>query len=84
MTLRDRGTKKWTSIFLPEHVARLRRIKSEMNRAHDQNPSIDPEQWAEFESKIQFAYKAGIDCEIRYKPRPSHARPLDHFTILDV
>lgn len=66
MTLRDRGTKKWTAIFLPEHIARLRRIKNEMDNAYNRNPAIDAEQWADFEAKIQYAYRTGMDCEIRY------------------
>ncbi|MEC1426611.1 hypothetical protein P9D51_10895 [Bacillus sonorensis] len=52
MTLRDRGTMKWTSIFLPEHVAELRKLKTEMDNAYNRKPAIDPEQWSDFESKI--------------------------------
>ncbi|WP_235442625.1 YolD-like family protein [Bacillus paralicheniformis] len=61
MTLRDRGTMKWTSIFLPEHIAQLRRLKSEIDHAYERKPSIDPEQWSDFESKIQYAYRTGQD-----------------------
>ncbi|GIN44385.1 hypothetical protein B4123_1425 [Bacillus paralicheniformis] len=42
MTLRDRGTMKWTSIFLPEHIAQLRRLKSEIDHAYERKPAIDP------------------------------------------
>ncbi|MEC0684966.1 YolD-like family protein [Bacillus sp. FSL K6-1284] len=66
MTLRDRGTMKWTSIFLPEHIAQLRRLKSEIDHAYERKPAIDPEQWSDFESKIQYAYRTGQACEIRY------------------
>ncbi|MDI3411116.1 YolD-like family protein [Bacillus sonorensis] len=57
MTLRDRGTMKWTSIFLPEHIASLRKLKTEIDHAYERKPSIDPEQWADFEAKIQYAYR---------------------------
>ncbi|AYC54105.1 MULTISPECIES: YolD-like family protein [Bacillus] len=66
MTPRDRGTKKWTSIFLPEHTEQLQQLKSEMDYAFVQKPAIDAEQWSDFESKIQYAYRTGLDCEIRY------------------
>ncbi|WP_262011270.1 YolD-like family protein [Bacillus licheniformis] len=66
MTLRDRGTMKWTSIFLPEHIASLQKLKSEIDHAYERKPSIDPDQWSDFESKIQYAYRTGQDCDIRY------------------
>lgn len=37
--IKDRGTKKWTSIMLPEHVKALRELNAELNKV--EKPILD-------------------------------------------
>jgi YolD-like protein len=62
--LRDRGTIKWTSIFLPEHVEMLREFMREYEQVA--KPILDEYEIAEIEAKIQYAYKARLPLKFRY------------------
>jgi hypothetical protein len=62
--LRDRGTIKWTSIFLPEHVEMLREYMIEYDKT--QKPILDEYEIAEIETKIQYAYEARLPLKFRY------------------
>lgn len=51
--IKDRGTKKRTSIMLPEHVKALKELNEELNKV--QNPILDERKMWENEVKLQMA-----------------------------
>ncbi|HEY4601282.1 MAG TPA: YolD-like family protein [Cerasibacillus sp.] len=51
--IKDRGTKKWTSIMLPEHVKALRELNKELDKV--QKPILDEQKIWENEVKLQMA-----------------------------
>lgn len=53
--LRDRGSKKWTSLMLPEHVEALKNWDHERNL--DKPPAERMEwEWADIQQKVEVAY----------------------------
>ena len=48
--LRDRGTKKWTSIFLPEQVEGIRRLVKELHKV--KKPELDEQEWEVIEQNV--------------------------------
>ncbi|PLS19227.1 YolD-like family protein [Bacillus sp. M6-12] len=65
MTIRDRGTKKWTSLMLTEHVEQLRDyFEDEYYRV--EKPEIDEQQLEEMNDKIHEA------IEFHYKIHVTH------------
>ncbi|MBU8907577.1 YolD-like family protein [Desertibacillus haloalkaliphilus] len=50
---KDRGTLKWTSMMLPEHVAMLKEWANEVEKVP--RPQLDPQQFEEFEQTISDA-----------------------------
>lgn len=54
MSIRDRGTKKWTSLMLPEHVKQLRDFFEDEYYKVDK-PVLDEQQLEEMNEKIQEA-----------------------------
>jgi hypothetical protein len=51
--IRDRGTKKWTSLMLPEHVEMLRKFAEEYY--HVDKPLVDEFELEEFDERIAYA-----------------------------
>lgn len=62
--LHDRGTKKWTSLMLPEHAEALKKLFAEYERK--EKPVLDEQQLLENESAIQEAIENDLDVDIRY------------------
>jgi len=62
--LRDRGTKKWTSIMLPEHAKMLEYIWSESE--HKDKPILDEQQLMENEMLLQRAIQNDLEIEVTY------------------
>lgn len=62
--LRDRGTIKWTSLFLPEHVKSLRNYFA--NDGYSEQPILDEYEIEEMESRIHFSMEAGEALEFGY------------------
>jgi|SRR5690625_2394903 len=62
--LRDRGTKKWTSIMMPEHVKMLEHIWSESE--HKEKPLLDGQQKIENDLMLQRAIHDNLIVEIKY------------------
>lgn len=54
MTIKDRGTKKWTAMMLPEHVSGLRKIWFD-DFEQTQRPELDEYEIEEIESKLFYA-----------------------------
>ncbi|QAS52783.1 YolD-like family protein [Halobacillus litoralis] len=61
---RDRGTLKWTSLMLPEHVEMIKQVWKEDVRI--EKPILDEQQWEEIGYSLQRALKNGLSVEIQY------------------
>src|SRR5690625_2854580 len=62
--LRDRGTKKWASIMLPEHAKMLEHIWTESE--HKDKPILDEQQKIENDLMLQRAIHDNLIVEIEY------------------
>ncbi|GGB58302.1 YolD-like family protein [Virgibacillus dakarensis] len=60
----DRGSIKWTSLMIPEHVELLKRTWEELERK--QKPMIDEQRQEEINVKLQMALKDALTVEIQY------------------
>lgn len=60
----DRGTKKWTSLMLPEHVEMLKNVFAEQE--HKEKPILDEQQIMENEEIIKHAIHDQLMIEITY------------------
>lgn len=58
MTVRDRGTKKWTSLFMPEHVEELRKFYN-VEYHRQEKPTLDEGQIEEMERVIAESMETG-------------------------
>lgn len=64
MKVKDRGTKKWTSIMMPEHIEKLEEMWTEQN--HESMPELDEQQIQENEINIQEALQDDLKINIKY------------------
>ena len=62
--INDRGTKKWTSIMLPEHAKMLEHIWKESE--HKDKPILDEQKLIENEMLLQGAIHDNLIVEIKY------------------
>jgi|SRR5699024_863145 len=64
MEVNDRGTKKWSSIMLPEHVKALKQVFAEQE--YKEKPILDDQQKVEIDLKLQIAIQNDLTIEIEY------------------
>ncbi|GAB2555974.1 YolD-like family protein [Gracilibacillus alcaliphilus] len=64
MNVNDRGNKKWSAMMLPEHVVELKKLKKEVSL--QQKPSIDEQQFQEFNFRLALAQKDNLCVEVKY------------------
>jgi YolD-like protein len=93
MTIRDRGTIKWTSLMLPEHVKLLRQYLNE-DYYNIPEPILDEQQLEEINSLILEAMELNIPLSFtifkdkRLKEVRGHIHYIDHvkheFRIYDI
>lgn len=62
--MRDRGTKKWTSLMLPEHVVMIKELWAES--AYKEKPNLSDQQLEEIEFNLQEALAANLEVKIKY------------------
>ena len=62
--INDRGTKKWTSIMMPEHIKMLEDMWKEADRK--MKPTMDEQLQVEFGMKLQLALKDDLTVEVKY------------------
>ncbi|MYL32311.1 YolD-like family protein [Pontibacillus yanchengensis] len=62
--INDRGTIKWTSMMLPEHVEKLKEMWREDERV--EKGDLDEQQAAEIDFKLQLALKDDLTVGISY------------------
>lgn len=59
---RDRGNIKWTSLFIPEHLERLREWQAEDD--YIKQPELDQFDWDNIQETLESAYKQQCETEI--------------------
>jgi|SRR5690625_1944955 len=62
--INDRGTKKWSSIMLPEHVEALKQVIAEQD--YKEKPILDDQQLVEIDLKLQMAIQNDLMIEVEY------------------
>ncbi|MGM7723750.1 YolD-like family protein [Metabacillus sp. Hm71] len=60
--IRDRGTKKWTSLMLPEHVKLMKEAWRDFNK--ESKPILDEHEIEVMESKICYSMEHRLEIEI--------------------
>lgn len=64
MSVNDRGTKKWVSLMLPEHVEALKQAFAEMD--YKKKPILDEQQLEENDAKLRQAFQNGLTVGVEY------------------
>lgn len=62
--IKDRGTKKWTSLMFPEHVEQLKQVFAEEKR--EAKPILDEQYKMDINRKLQDAFVLHDEVEITY------------------
>ncbi|MGM8365855.1 YolD-like family protein [Virgibacillus sp. W0181] len=62
MSMQDRGTKKWTSLMLPEHVEMLKQVFAETS--YQEKPMLDEQQKMKIDRELSDALNRGGSVEI--------------------
>lgn len=62
MRVCDRGTKKWVSLMLPEHVEMLDEVFVERK----EKPKLDEQQMIEIDQKLKYALNEDVNLEMTY------------------
>lgn len=62
MKVCDRGTKKWVSLMLPEHVEMLEHVFIE----YKNKPVLDEQQMEEIDQTLKYALKTNVNIEMTY------------------
>src|SRR5699024_11183725 len=62
--IKDRGTKKWNSMMLPEHVEAVKDVFAEEERK--EKPILDEQQKMEIDANIKRALRDDLLIEITY------------------
>lgn len=62
MKVHDRGTKKWVSLMLPEHVELLKEVFVE----YKEKPSLDEQQMIEIDQKLKYALEHNANIKMTY------------------
>ncbi len=62
--MEDRGTKKWTSLMLPEHIKALKDMWAEDQ--WKEKPMLDEQMIVEMNLKLQLAMNEDLTVEIEY------------------
>lgn len=60
--INERGTKKWTSLMLPEHIQMLEDIEKEQDRK--EKPIVDDHQKEEINRALKMAIKQNLNIRI--------------------
>src|SRR5699024_6099618 len=62
MKVCDRGTKKWISLMLPEHVELLK----ESFAHYEEKPRLDEQQMMEIDRKLKYSLLENVDLTMTY------------------
>ncbi|CDQ39080.1 MULTISPECIES: YolD-like family protein [Virgibacillus] len=64
MSMNDRGSIKWTSMMLPEHVELLNRMWAEQE--YKEKPVLDEQRLVEMDAQLQLAICNDLTIEIKH------------------
>jgi len=64
MNFKDRGNKKWTSLFLVEHKKRLRELK--LHEDDREKPILDEQEKEVINYRLQQALQNNLEVKIKY------------------
>lgn len=81
MNLRDRGTKKWTSLMLPEHLAALNEMWKEQE--YELMPEIDEQQIMENNLLLEDALENELEVSIMYFADHDYKTMSGHLLMID-
>lgn len=62
MNVCDRGTKKWVSLMLPEHVEML----SDVFVQYKEKPKLDQQQMEEIDQTLKYGLKENVNLQMTY------------------
>ena len=62
MQVHDRGTMKWVSLMLPEHVELLQEVFTE----HKEKPLLDEQKRLEIDRKLKYSLEHQVTVEMTY------------------
>lgn len=62
--INDRGSKKWTALMLPEHIAELKELFAEQD--HKEKPILDEQQLIENEMLLNQAIEGDLTITVKY------------------
>lgn len=62
MKVQDRGTNKWVSLMLPEHVEMLKEVFVE----YKEKPTLDEQQMIEIDQTLKYALVEKVDITMTY------------------
>lgn len=79
MNVRDRGTIKWVSLMLPEHVALLQESFVEYKR----KPLLDEQKMIEIDRTLKYALQFDAFIEMTYYDRGDYKRITGKLTKID-
>ncbi|MFD2133355.1 YolD-like family protein [Pseudogracilibacillus auburnensis] len=82
MKVNDRGTMKWTSIMLPEHIEALNKMWEEQD--HKEMPEIDEQQIAENNLLLQDALENDLQIRIKYFADHDHKIIVGYLLHIDI
>lgn len=79
--MQDRGTKKWTSIMLPEHQRMLEEMWEQQE--WKDKPILDEQQMVEINMKLQLALNEDLTVEIEYFKNHDYHKVRDKLLAVD-
>src|SRR5699024_389951 len=82
MSLKDRGTKKWTSLMLPEHVEMLKEVFRQDE--YKEKPILDEQQKVEMDTMLQCALHNDLTVEITYFADHDYKKVEGQLLMIDV
>jgi hypothetical protein len=82
MTLKDRGNKKWTSFWMPEHLTLLKEAERDYRKV--QKPSLDEHAIEEIEETISLAMEYNTQLEFTAWRYGSFYKVIGHVHYVDV
>ncbi|MFC2948128.1 YolD-like family protein [Virgibacillus sediminis] len=63
----DRGTKKWTSLMMPEHIQLLNQMWEE--KEYKEKPILDEQKMQDINAQLQLAIHNNLTVNIKYYAR---------------
>lgn len=82
MKVNDRGTMKWTSIMMPEHIEMLNRMWEEQE--HKEMPELDEQQIAENNLLLQEALENDLEIRIKHFADHDYKNVVGYLMHIDV